>query len=255
MKQKLPQSFLNAPLAHRALHDVSDGRPENSRAAIQAAIDHGYGIEIDVQLSADNKAMVFHDFALERLAEATGPIRQRSAAGLNAVRLIGGSEGIPTLPEVLNLVGGRVPLLIEIKDQDGAMGPSIGPLEDAVAAALDGYVGPIGLMSFNPHSVAHFAKHAPQWPRGLTTSAFNPKSWPLPEDTCTHLRMISDYDRVGATFISHEAADLDSDRVRDLKAEGANVLCWTIKSPEEEAKARAVAQNVTFEGYLPTVSA
>ncbi|MEP3639286.1 MAG: phosphodiesterase, partial [Paracoccaceae bacterium] len=72
---------------------------------------------------------------------------------------------------------------------------------------------------------------------------------------CTHLRMMSDYDRVGATFISHEAADLGSDRVRDLKAEGANVLCWTIKSPAEEAKARAVAQNVTFEGYLPSVSA
>jgi len=250
MTPRLPDVFLARPLAHRALHDVTDGRPENSRAAIRAAMDHGYGIEIDVQLSADHQAMVFHDYALDRLAEGTGPIRAVPAGTLDNITLRGGSEGVPTLDEVVSIVAGRVPLLIEIKDQDGAMGPDIGPLERATAAALDGYAGPVALMSFNPHSVARMAELCPDTPRGLVTSAYNAGDWPLNATTRDHLRAIPDYDRVGASFISHEAADLDRHRVSELKTEGARILCWTIRSPEEEAEARKIAQNITFEGYL-----
>ena len=122
----LPRAFYEVPLAHRALHDVARGRPENSRAAIRAAIAAGYGIEIDVQLSADGAAMVFHDYALDRLTHNSGAVRLRSADELKAVPLKGGGEGIPDLPEVLRLVAGQVPLLIELKDQDGAMGDEFG---------------------------------------------------------------------------------------------------------------------------------
>lgn len=247
---RLPSDFLTAPLAHRALHDVTDGRPENSRAAIRAAMAHGYGIEIDVQLSADHTAMVFHDYDLGRLTGETGSVRLRDARALGAVPLTGGDEGIPTLPEVLHMVNGAVPLLIEIKDQDGSMGPNIGPLEDAVAADLDGYGGPVALMSFNPHAVARMATLCPDIPRGLVTSAYKKEDWVLPDATRDRLRDIPDYGPLGASFISHEAADLARPRVAELKADGAHILCWTIKSPEQEAQARRVAQNVTFEGYL-----
>lgn len=250
MIPRLPASFLGAPLAHRALHDVTDGRPENSRSAIRAAIAHGYGIEIDVQLSADNQAMVFHDYALDRLAEGTGPVRVVPAGTLGQMPLKGGDEGIPTLPEVLEMVAGQVPLLIEIKDQDGAMGDDIGPLEQATANALNGYDGPVALMSFNPHSVARMAALRPDIPRGLVTSAYAAEDWPLNAATRDHLRAIPDFGRVGASFISHESADLARPRVAELKAAGANILCWTVRSPAEEAQAREVAQNVTFEGYL-----
>ena len=125
----LPASFLSRPLAHRALHDVQDGRPENSLAAIRAAISAGYGIEIDLQLSKDGQAMVFHDYGLQRLTQEKGAVRQRTAAELSQIHLIGGDEGIPTFAEVLALVDGRVPLLVEFKDQDGAMGTGIGQLE------------------------------------------------------------------------------------------------------------------------------
>ncbi|WP_147110210.1 glycerophosphodiester phosphodiesterase family protein [Tateyamaria sp. syn59] len=250
MTPRLPDAFLGAPLAHRALHDVTDGRPENSRAAIRAAIAHGYGIEIDLQLSADNQAMVFHDYALDRLAEGTGPIRIVPAGTLTKTPLKGGDEGIPTLPEVLELVAGQVPLLIEIKDQDGAMGDAIGPLEQATANALAGYTGPVALMSFNPHSVARMADLCPDIPRGIVTSAYAEGDWPLNQTTRDHLRAIPDYDRVGASFISHEVADLTRPRVAELKAQGANILCWTVRSPAQEAQARQVAQNITFEGYL-----
>ena len=110
--KRLDPSFLNQPLAHRALHDVARERPENSRAAIIAAMDAGYGIEIDVQLSQDGAAMVFHDYELKRLAKDSGPIQQRSSADLAQVILRGSDEGIPTLGEVLALVNGRVPMLV-----------------------------------------------------------------------------------------------------------------------------------------------
>jgi len=250
MNPRLPPEFLNQPIAHRALHDKAAGRPENSRAAILAAIEHGYGIEIDLQLSADAQAMVFHDYDLARLTGHSGTVRQLASQDLGGITLSGGADGIPGFVEVLQLVDGRVPLLIELKDQDGAMGPNVGPLEQAAASALEGYAGPAAVMSFNPHSVAMLAKLAPNVPRGLTTAAFDPASWPLDADTCAHLRQIPDYDRVGATFISHDSNDLTSGRVAELKSLGANILCWTIKSPKAEAEARKVAQNVTFEGYL-----
>lgn len=248
---RLPPSFLEVPLAHRGLHDATDGRPENSRAGTRAAIDAGYGIEIDVQLSADGAAMVFHDYALDRLTGAAGPVRQRSAKELGDIGLRGGDEGIPELPDILELVGGRVPILIEVKDQDGGMGPDVGPLETAVASAVRNYDGPVALMSYNPNSVALLGDLVGNLPRGLVTEGFEPAEWHLPAATCDTLRGIPDYDRVGASFISHGKRDLGSPRVAELKAAGADVLCWTIRSPEEEARAREVARNITFEGYLP----
>ena len=252
MRPTLPDAFLRIPIAHRALHDVDDGRPENSRAAIRAAMTAGYGIEIDLQLSADGHAMVFHDYELDRLAEATGLINTRSRAEAQAIPLKGGDgEGMPDLPEVLELVAGQVPLLIELKDQDGLMGNNIGPLEQATVDALDGYDGPVALMSFNPHSTAKLAQLAPEIPRGIVTSAYDFAEWPeLTPEICDRLRDIPDFEPSQACFISHESYDLDRPRVQQIRDNGVPVLCWTITSDDEEAAARAFADNVTFEKYL-----
>jgi glycerophosphoryl diester phosphodiesterase len=246
----LPASFLRLPITHRALHDRAAGRIENSAAAVKAAVAAGYGIEIDLQLSKDGVAMVFHDDDLDRLTDETGPVNARTAAELGRIRLKDTTDTIPTLAEALALIDGRVPLLIEIKDQSLVMGPTDGRLEAATAQALDGYRGDVALMSFNPAAVAHMAHLAPNLPRGITTSAYDPTDWaPLPEEICRHLRTIPDYDATGSSFISHEAADLSNPRVAELKAQGAAILCWTIRSPNAEAEARQVADNVTFEGY------
>jgi glycerophosphoryl diester phosphodiesterase len=252
----LPQSFLRLPITHRALHDRTAGRIENSPAAIKAAIKAGYGIEIDLQLSKDGVAMVFHDETLDRLTNESGPVNARTARELGQIALKGTTDTIPTLVEVLALINGKVPLLIEIKDQSLVMGPTDGRLEAATATALQGYQGDVALMSFNPAAVAHMARLAPHLPRGITTSAYDPDDWsPMPAKMCAHFRAIPDYDATGSSFISHEAADLARDRVAELKAQGARVLCWTIRSPEAEALARKVADNVTFEGYRATVPA
>jgi glycerophosphoryl diester phosphodiesterase len=245
----LPPAFLLRPLAHRALHDRARGRPENGRAAIE----HGYGIECDLQLSADGVPMVFHDDHLMRLTGQDGAVRERTAAELGRLPLKGGDEGIPTLAEVLSLVAGRVPLLIEVKDQSHALGPIDGVLEEAIAAALQGYDGPVALMSFNPHSVMALRDAAPDVPRGLTTCDFDPADpeWaPAGEARLSHLREIADFDAAGACFVSHDRTDLHRPRLAELKAMGVPVLCWTIRSAEQEAEARRVADNITFEGYL-----
>lgn len=251
MTQDLPAGFLTRPIAHRALHDVTDARPENSRAAIRAALEAGYGIEIDLQLTSDGQAMVFHDYDLGRLTGETGPIRRLSAAKAGQIALAhGDGEGIPTLSEVLEIVDGQVPLLIELKDQDGAMGDDLGPLEQATAQALAGYAGPVAVMSFNPNSVYRLKGLLPDVPRGIVTSSYDPKDWPLSDATCEHLRDIPDFDRCDASFISHEATDLERPRVQELRQAGVPILCWTVRSPEAEDKARAVAHNITFESYL-----
>lgn len=252
----LPESLLRIPIAHRALHDRSAGRIENSRSAIGAAIAAGYAVEIDVQLSADGQAMVFHDEALARLTGRPGRVNEYTAADLGTFTLTDSSDTIPTLPEVLSLVAGRIPLLIEIKDQTLTMTETDGRLEQAVATALHSYPGDVAVMSFNPHSIARMARLAPHIPRGLTTSAYDPVDWhPLDPATCQALRLVPDYDRTGSTFISHEGNDLTRPRVTDLKSSGAAILCWTIRSPDQEARARRIAQNITFEGYPAPVPA
>ena len=256
MRIPLPAAFLRQPVAHRALHDLAQGRPENSRAAIRAAIAAGYGIEIDLQLSRDGVPMVFHDETLERLTPRDGWLCDLTAAELAEIPLKGGDETIPTLAEILDLVAGRAPLLIELKDQTLRMAETDGRLEQATAALLASYDGPVAVMSFNPHMIARMATLAPGLPRGLTTSAYDPDDWaPLPPETCDRLRPIPDYDRTAASFISHEAADLSRPRVAELAAQGAAILCWTIRSPEAEAAARRIARNITFEGYAAPLPA
>jgi glycerophosphoryl diester phosphodiesterase len=252
----LPESFLRLPLAHRGLHDRSKGVIENSLSAFRAAIDAGYGIELDVQRSADDVPIVFHDDDMDRLTDATGPFANYSAETLGRTLLRGGTDTIPTLAEVLTLVAGRVPLLVEIKENWNTMKDTDGVLERAVAAALAGYKGPVAVMAFNPHCIAHMARLAPDLPRGLTTEAYDPVlNAPIPAAVCDHLREIPDYDRTGSSFISHQVSDLGRPRVAELKAQGAAILCWTVRSAADEAKARTVAQNITFEGYRAALPA
>ena len=136
MRAPLDPAFLTTPIAHRGLHDRAAGVIENSRAAVSAAVEAGYGIEIDLQLSADGEAMVFHDDELFRLTGESGPVRDRTAAALGAIELEGGGETIPTLAEILALVAGRAPLLIEAKDQSLTLTEVEGRLERRAAALL-----------------------------------------------------------------------------------------------------------------------
>jgi len=247
----LDPSFLSRPLAHRGLHDLRADAPENSPEAYRRAIAGGYGIELDVQISSDGRAMVFHDNDLDRMTERHGPVRQHTAADLGGIHLKGGSEGIPTLDEVLALVAGRTPLLVEIKDHNGARDPDPGALERAVVRDLSHYGGPVAVMSFNPNAIAHIHAANPDLTVGLTTTDFMRPFWNgIPTDLRVALSAMRDLDRVGASFISHDHTDLASSHVARARASGRAILCWTIRNSTEESRARKLADNITFEGYL-----
>lgn len=248
----LPDSFLARPIAHRALHDAGACVIENSPTAIDRAIRMGYGIEMDLQLSSDGVPMVFHDHMLDRLTNSSGLVRGRTAQELADLHLKDTDDKIPTLVQVLEQVGGAVPLLIELKDQSGGLGRTETALEEATAQVLAGYGGDVAVMSFNPYMIGAMQRLAPDLPRGLTTCGYIPSKWPhLSPETCAALRGITAFDTVGAQFISHQWTDLCSPRVTELKAQGVPILCWTITTPQDDAKAREIADNVTFEGFLP----
>lgn len=250
----LDPGFLTLPLAHRGLHDIDAGRPENSRAAIEAACQAGYGIEIDLQPSRDGVAMVFHDAELDRLTAQSGPVSGRTAADLAGVALRGSAETIPTLREILALVAGRVPLLIEIKDQGGDPKSATLPLVDAALDTLGDYTGPVAFMSFNPLAVAHGARRRPDLAWGITSGHDTPL-WPdHPELDAALIRAPIDPRDHGASFLSHGLQQHDADWLAPLAAQGVPILSWTIRNPQDARLARSFATNITFEGYLPDPS-
>jgi glycerophosphoryl diester phosphodiesterase len=222
------------PFAHRGLH--GPGIIENSRAAFDAAIQAGHGIELDVQASADDAAIVFHDYELDRLAEGLGAVRTLGAAELGRIRLKGSDETVPGLTEVLALIGGRVGLLIEVK------APARHPvaLSRAVAAALAGYQGPVAVMSFNPDVGRWFARHAPKVLRGLVVTEQNRGPRGLWERPLALWRSRAD-------FLAYDIRDLPArfaDRARD---KGLPVLTWTVRTMQDRARAAEHADQIIYE--------
>jgi glycerophosphoryl diester phosphodiesterase len=246
---RLPAGFTARPFAHRGLHDAAAGIVENSRAAVAAAVSAGYGVEIDVQLSADGEAVVFHDDALDRLTAETGPVSARPAAALQAITLAGSDETIPTLAEILALLPAETPALIELKDQGGALDATgVGPLEARVAFLLAAASPAHAVMSFNPGSVAAFARHAPDRARGLVAGGRYAGVAPARAEA---LAAAAAAETVGADFVSFHHRALPSARSRALRAVGVAVLCWTIRTADEADAVAPHVDAITFECFRP----
>ena len=248
---KLDKKFFDIPIAHRGLHSLSDGYPENSMGSIERALKKGYGIEIDVQMSSDRQAVVFHDYELDRLTTEQGLICKKKANQLVDINLLGSQTGIPLLTDVLDLVDGQQALLIEIKDQDGKLGRNVGELEREIAMLLKRYNGPVAIMSFNPNSVYEFRLFDHKYPVGLVTDSFNEIAWPnICNEELVKLRNIESFDNVSADFISHDFKDLNSKVLAKFREKKTPIFSWTIKSEADEKIAREYSDNITFEGYM-----
>lgn len=249
----LPPAFLDTPIAHRGFHDRTAGRVENSRSAFEAAIEAGFGIELDVQMSRDGVPVVFHDPTLDRLTAFSGPVRERSAQELSGMPLAGGKDTIEPLDVVLEAIGDRAPVLIEIKDQTGLPGTDVAALDQATGRVVSDAVKAHGcrtaIMSFNPSYIAALSWLGPEIPRGLIGMAFNEPHLSAEENAA--LADYEEFESSGSSFISHDRKSLDAPAVARLKAKGVPVLTWTVRSPAEEAAARRIADNITFEGYTP----
>lgn len=247
----LPQAFRDVPIAHRGLHDLSKGFVENSRGAVLAAADAGYGIEIDVVEAACGEAVVFHDSALKRLTRHAGKVIDLTAAELGKVPYVQSVEHISSFAQILEAVGGRAPLLIELKDHDATFRTSAERLVASVARSLQGYEGPVAVMGFNPDTVRRFAERGLDVAYGITSCRRNAYSLRMPSKRRAGLASLAEFDGLGAAFVSHDRRDLDNPAVIKRRKEGTPVLCWTIRSPKEAAKALRFADNITFEGFRP----
>jgi len=238
------------PIAHRGLHDAAAGAIENTASAFTAAIDGGYSIECDVQVSADGEAMVHHDDTLGRLTEGAGALSAMSAAAIKQVPFKQSSDRVLTLGELCELVGKRAALVIEIKSRfDGDL-----RLAQRAASVLAGYGGPAALMSFDPAVVAGLRAMAPDVPRGIVAEhRYDHAEWGrMPRLAKWHLAHLTHLPRTRPHFIAYAVKDLPA--LAPLAARVAlrlPLLTWTVRSEAERRRAGAYADQMIFEGFRP----
>ncbi|KHK92394.1 glycerophosphodiester phosphodiesterase family protein [Novosphingobium malaysiense] len=222
--------------AHRGLHDA--GVPENSLSAFARAAIAGYGIELDVQRANDGTPVVFHDDTLDRMTAETGALSRRSAVQLGTMALAGTAQTIPTLRDVLKEVGGRVPVLIEIKSDRAAR---ISALCLAVRRVLEGYAGPHAVMSFDPRVAHWYAKHSPHTVRGLSITEGDDRALP------GKLRRRLALWHARPDFLAYDVRDLPSRFAASQRQRGLPVVAWTICSAEHRQRAEDLADADIFE--------
>jgi glycerophosphoryl diester phosphodiesterase len=238
------------PFAHRGLHNAAAGLIENTSGAVRAAIGSGYGIEVDVQISADGEAMVHHDDVLGRLTEGEGRLDRLSAAELKRVAFRGSDERMMTLGELCDLVAGRATMLVELKARfDGDE-----RLPRRVAAILEAYNGAAAPMSFDPRQIAPLRRMAPRLVTGIVAAKYRPHpGWePMP----AWMRLGMGYLLTGvagrAQFVAYGVADLPA-----LAPTFARhvlrmpVLTWTVRTEAERRCAARFADQMIFEGFRP----
>lgn len=229
-------------IAHRGLHNASAA--ENSLSAFKNAIEKDYAIELDVHQISDGTLVVFHDETLSRMTGKDGYLQNLTKKDLKNYKLAGTEDTIPTLDEVLKLVGGRVPLLIEVKNQT-----KVGALEQKLLDTLKKYNGEYAIEAFNPYVLIWFKENAPDVIRGQLASKF--KHVKLSGIKKFVLKRFKLNKQSQPHFISYCADDLPSRFVRKYKH--LPLIAWTVRSQNEYLKVIKHSDNIIFEGFEPKI--
>ncbi len=247
---RAPAWLTARPVAHRGLHDISRGIVENMPGAVQAAIAGNFSIEVDIQLSADGEAMVHHDDALGRLNEGSGLLLEKTATELKAVKFRATSERMMTLADLCTLVAGRVPLVIEVKSHfDGDR-----KLVTRMAEVLSAYSGPAVGMSFDPDQVLALRQIAPGLPRGITAQRYYDDDYwkKLTKEQRDGMLYLRHGFRTEPHFVAFWVNQLPAPApwiARNIF--GCPLLTWTVRTPEQRARAARYADQMIFEGFVP----
>jgi glycerophosphoryl diester phosphodiesterase len=247
---RAPDWLAARPIAHRGLHDRARGIIENMPAAARAAVSGNFSIECDIQLTADGEAMVHHDDALGRLTEGSGALLGMTSGQLRAVKFKDTSERMMSLGDLCALVDGRVPLVIEVKSHfDGDR-----KLVTRMSEVLAPYSGPVVGMSFDPDQVLALREKMPALPRGIIAErTYDEADWPVAtpaqRQSMLHLRHVF---RTRPHFLAYWVDDLPAPApwiARNIF--GLPLLTWTVRTPEQRARAACYADQMIFEGFLP----
>ncbi len=234
--------LVQQPIAHRGFHDPDAGVPENSLLAARRAIERGYAIELDVMATADNEVVVFHDYNLKRMTGLDKKVKDLTWEEIKDLKLLETDQGIPLFSDFLAEVRGRVPLLIEVKNEG-----SVGRQEQAIIDVLQGYAGDFAIQSFNPFVMQYFRKNAPGFIRGQLSSNFQGDSlawWKKFLLKNLLLNAISQPE-----FVAYDFGKLPKWFARRLRRKGYYLLTWTVRSREEYEEAIKTFDNVIFEGF------
>ncbi|WP_243438521.1 glycerophosphodiester phosphodiesterase family protein [Fundidesulfovibrio soli] len=236
----------NAPIAHRGLHD-NVSVAENSLSAFERCAESGMPIELDVRLTGDGQVVAFHDKGLMRACGVDGLLRERSYADISGFRLFGTGDAIPLFSTVLDLVAGRSPLLVELKGD----GPP-GPLEERVAALLDGYGGPFAVQAFNPFSVLWFKRRRPHFLRGQLVYDYADKSARHPLRSFAYRNMLLNC-VTQPHFAAVDITMLTGWRLNWLMRmrERMPVLVWTARNREQRKFCAMHGFNAIYEEARP----
>jgi glycerophosphoryl diester phosphodiesterase len=250
----LPQAFIR-PIAHRGLHDRDQGVIENSRGAFAAAIAGGYGIECDLQPARDGTPIVHHDETLERLTARSERLDALAPSEIAKTTYSIGGEPIIAYRDLLDLVQGRVPLLVEIKSDWSP--PRIDFL-DAIAGLTLAYRGPLALMSFDPVVVAALRQRAPDIPRGIVSGSYRSATdddwWAdvLSADRRARLADLIEWREAAPDFVAYHVDALPTPVTHFIRhALGLPLFTWTVRTAAQRERASAHADAPIFETWRP----
>ncbi len=225
------------PIAHRGFHDMNHKVWENTLSAFSRAIEAGFAIECDLQYASDGVPVVFHDDDLQRLCGIPGDVRERTSAELGLLAIGGTQDKVPTLKKLLDLCGGRVPLILELKgrkdDDDG--------FAASVLEVLEGYTGKVALMSFDTWLLKDLKELECPYPVGLTAEGTDPECF-FTHDEAMHY---------GLDFISYANSHLPNTFITAQRQRGIPVITWTVRDEAAVRHTFANADQMTFEGFDP----
>ena len=231
--------------AHRGFHDNKTDAPENSAKAMRLAVEHGYGIELDVQLTKDEKVVVFHDATLKRVCGVDAKVNSMTYEELKQLRLLDSDEKIPLFSDVLKIIDGRVPLIMEVKMVDS--GTRVCELANK---ELENYKGIYCMESFHPFAVNWYRKNRPDVVRGPLSANFKKEGQKEGfQEWLVHMLLTNVLARPDFVAYSHKSAENISRRL--TRAYGATAVAWTIRSQKELDKNRKKFDLFIFEGFVP----
>lgn len=227
-------------VAHKGLHDMDAGIPENTIIAIEKAVQKNYPIEIDIHLTKDKKIVVMHDDNLLEMIGVDKKIKNMTYEEMSKYNIKNSNQKIPLLEDVLNIVQGKVLIIIELKTYY-----NIGPLERELVKVLREYKGEVAVQSFNPFCLAWFKKNSPEYMRGLLSSDFTFQRYSFVKRVILKNLWFS---WVGKPdFVAYEISALNEKLVSKIRKMEAKVIGWTIDDEEKAQKAEKLCDGIIFE--------